>query len=161
MIASREVRATDTHLEEAVAGEQRVLQLAVETDAAGGMAGGGEYAELMVPEWDDGVWENGLAGRARGAPHSMAQDIAHLFLGVLEERQVALGTTGCQPVAFVQEGSTPEVVEMGVREQMCHRAELLGVDVVREGCFLLVVEGSAVDDDGILGLVAENVAVGA
>ena len=159
VVAAGEVCAAYGELEEAVAGEEHLLFLAVVADAAGGVAGAGDDGEAMVAEGDDGVLGDGLAGRTCGALHGMTEDEAHLLLGMEEGVEVGGVATGGEMVAGVDVGGIPEVVEMGVRQEMGHRAQVVVGDVVGNGAALIVVVGAAVDDDGLAGVVADDVAV--
>ena len=88
-----------------------------------------------------------------------AKDAVHQPLDIVEEPTVSGMAAGCETVAIVDKTRAEEVVEMGVREQMGHRTQLLLRYVISYGRLLPGIEHAAVDDDGFACLIADNITV--
>ena len=158
-VAAGEVGAADAVLEETVAGEEDFFFFAVVADATGGVAGAGDDGEAVAAEGDDALGGDVLAGGRVGTADRVVEDAADLFIDVVVEGTVGLRTTGRQAVELGDVVGAPEVVEMGVGEQMGYGLEVVVSDVLGDHGFFIVVVGAAVDDDGLAGVVADDVAV--
>ena len=51
------------------------------------------------------------------------------------------------------------MVEVGVGQEVSHRVQPVGLNIVGDCGKLFVVVGTAVDDDSLVGLIAHNIAV--
>ena len=158
--AARQVGTPHAHAEQGVAREGYVLLCTIEGDAARGMSWGVEHTELMIAEGNRVlIIENGAyrsAGRhgADVEPHHAA-----LCVYVLNPRRIGSVGLWFQAVGRIDETGTKHMIEMSVGAEVVYGLQLIVADVCLDGSKLAVVEGAAVDDDAIAGLVAHYVAV--
>ena len=145
-------------MEEGVAGEGHVLRLAVVDGAALGVSWGLDDAEGLAVAERDGV----AVVEAFADDGEVVDDESHgggHLLGSLILLGVAFAEGGEESPRVVDEFAAHGVVEVAVGEQVDDGGELLGGDVFLYGRLLEGVVCSAVDDDALVAVVADDVAV--
>ena len=157
--ATLEVGAADAHAEEGVTAEGCLLLGAVEHDAARGVAGGVEDAERVGAEGDGvGVGEvAAYGGHVDVDPDT--EDLGGLLLHLVHQELVVGVDFGLQAELAVDVAVAHTMVEVAVGADEVARGELRLADVADDGLALLGIEGAAVDDDALAGVVADDVAV--
>ena len=85
VVSAGEVCAADGQLEEAVAGEEHVLCLAIETDTAGRVAGTRNHLQRMCAEGDGRFLRERFAGRGLLAMERHAEEVFILPAETVQE----------------------------------------------------------------------------
>ena len=157
--ASREIGSADRVVEEGVAGEGYVLCLAIEGDGAAAVARGGDDLELVVAELDDLFIFEESANRRK-----LVIEL-HLIEGfcLLGEslHQVFIS---CRYFRFQSEllvdGIVAEImVEMTMGNEEMNRLQIVLSDILGNRLALFWIEGAAIYDDALEGVIADHVAV--
>ena len=137
-----------------------MLFFALEDDAAGGLAWGVEYLQLMTAKGDDVVMtENPALGDVGKTGAKVETHHAALLVKVLYHRLVIGVSLGLQSEGLVNKGSAKHMVKVAMRAEMVYGFQLLLPDIVLDGPLFVVIKGTTVDDDTFRGLVAHHVAV--
>ena len=159
-LTARLVGTPYTHTEKGVAREGYVLICTIEGDAAWRMSWGVEHTEGVTAE------AGGIAVREQGAYwgtgwHATQIKTHHpaLCVNVLNPGHVGGVSLWSQTVGRKDETCTKHMIEMAVGAELPYRLQLVVADIGFDGPELAVVEGTAVDDDAFVGLVAHYVAV--
>jgi hypothetical protein len=142
-------------LEEGVAAEEDAVFGAVEREAAGGVAGGGDDGERTVGA--RGVYRGG-AGR-QGQRQVAVENLVEVFLGGVVVVLLGRGNGGRQTVGVVNPLRAPDVVEVAVGDKAVGQRDAVVGDVVGDALFLRFAPHSAVNDDAHAVGVVEDVGV--
>ncbi len=134
MVPSRKVCAADGLAEQAVAGEEHALRLAIETDASWRVSRTGNDLQGVCAEGDGRVLCERFARRGQGTTEGHSQEVLVLAIEPCEHREVGSMAAGFQAIGLFNPCGTKDMVEMGMGQQMRHGVELLGGDMVLYGC---------------------------
>ena len=159
VVPALKVGTADTHAEEGVAGEGGVFCLAVEHHTTGGVTRGLQDRELVVAETNHLVMAEVTAYGWEVATQRCTDDGLELSGQVGDEELVLSGNLDLQTIGVVDGVDAEVVVEVAMGGQQMDRAQVLALDILRDGGSLLLIVGPAVDDDAFAGLVADYVGI--
>ena len=154
-----EVGAPDAHAKQSVATEGNMLGSIVKDNAARGVARGVNDLPGVGAESDGVAVGEITAHRWHIQMDGDAQDLAGLQLHLLHEKTVVLMGPRLQSESFIDIAVAHAVVEVTVGTEQMTRGELMRADITDDGLTFFRIIGSAVDDDTIVGLVADDIAV--
>ena len=157
--AALEVRPSDTHAEEGVAAESHMLRRTVEDTAAGSVARRMDNRQLMGAEGKSiGIAEIAAYGRyIEGQLY--AHDVGGLLYHLHHEELVVAMHLGLEAVLSVNDAVAHAMVEVTMGTEQVDGREPLVTDIANDGLLLFWIEGTAVNDDALTTVVADDVAV--
>ena len=153
------VCTADGSLEQRVAREANALFLAIEEDAASRVAWSLDNGKAMGTELNGVLVAEQTADRWQLIADVEREELLCLLLVMGDISFVVLVDFYFQAIFIVDELVAEIMVEVTVCSKKVHRREVVLADVLLDGCLLLSIECSAVDDDTLARLIADHIAV--
>ena len=123
------------------------------------MSGSGNNGEVMRAKVYRVLVFQQTAHRWEFVAHVELEELVGLLLVMSDVVFVVLVQFHLQSIFIVDELIAEVVVEVAVGGQQVDGCEVVFADVFLDGCFLLRIVGSAVDDDTLAGFIADHIAV--
>ena len=143
----------------AISAENQLLSLAIKADAARRMPGRFDDAQLVVAEGDEVAVLKRVSDAWQGEQKVAMKEHAHLFCGLQIGRHLVGAHLGLKMIGVANKLCAEDMVEMAVGAKQMAQHEFVFGQIGRNGRFLFGEESAAVDDDGLAGLVAHDIAI--
>ena len=157
--ATLEIGATDTHTEKGVTGEDDMFVGTIERETAGGVAGGVENIEMMGAESNLLARREARGERGRGMVVGHAEECGGLLGHVTGKERIGGMELGTEAEGIVEGVVAETMVEMAMGAEEMDGLEPVVTDILDDGLALGIVVSTAVDNDALTGVVAEDIGV--
>ena len=157
--ATREIGTADRTLEEGIAGKRNMLSLAIESDGTVAMTRSLNNLELMAAELDDSIFLEEMTDRRELRIQLHLIEGLSLMGQPLHQLLIALCHFRLQSELLV-DGIVAEImVEMTMGNEEMNRLQIVLSDILGDRLALFWIEGAAIYDDALEGVIADHVAV--
>ena len=157
--AAREIGSADGALEEGVAREEYVLCLAIEAYRAVAVARSLDDGEFVVAELDYLIFLKEMTDRREVGVELHLVECLCLMSQTLHQLLIALCHFRLQSELLV-DGIVAEImVEMTMGNEEMNRLQIVLSDILGNRLALFWIEGTAIYDDALEGVIADHVAV--
>jgi len=143
----------------AISAENQLLSLAIKADAARRMPRRFDNAQLMVAEGDEVAVLKRVSDAWQGERKVAMKEHAHLLRCLQIGRHLVGAHLWIEMISVGDELCAEDMVEMAVGAEQMAQHEFVFGQIGRNGRFLFGEESAAVDDDGLAGLVAHDIAI--
>ena len=157
--AAREIGSADGALEEGIAREEYVLCLAIEAYGAVAVARSLDDGEFVIAELDYLIFLKEMTDRREVGVELHLVECLCLMSQTLHQLLIALCHFRLQSELLVDGVVAEIMVEMTMGNEEMNRLQIVLSDILGDCLALFWIEGTAIYDDALEGVIADHVAV--